>query len=129
MGLRIDLDGLRMRKPGEDAVYLIDQGKKRHIPNPQVYNQLFRTWENIHLDIDIDDIDTGSAIAENALLFKCSDSPKVFLRENLTMRWITSPAVMERFQFSWEKITHWNSPSNSLGYSQGPDISKIGRPD
>ena len=77
--LRNDLNGLRVRLPGTAPIYLIDLGKKRHIPNPQVYRELFSTLGGLVEDINIDDIPTGDPIPETALLFRCADSAKVFL--------------------------------------------------
>jgi hypothetical protein len=133
MALRPDLDGLRIRMPGDDTVWVIDRGKKRGIPSPAVYNGLFSTWENIHLDLDVASIETGDVIPETAILFKCTDSPKVFLLDgispNQTKRHIASPAVMARFQFSWNRIHVWNAPIASISYPDGPQITKTGRPD
>jgi len=125
MGLRSDLDGLRVRMPGTDTVYLIDQGKKRGIPNPQVYNALFRTWDNIHLDIDIDAITTGKVIDVNAILYKILSDPSVFLYEYGTRRLIKSPAVMDRYQFDSNRIYVFPS----IVFPDGPEITKTGRPD
>ena len=129
MAKRIDLDGLRFRMPGEDAVYLVDQGQKRHIADPFVYSALFKDWQNIHLDIDIAAIDSGPEIDHSAFLFKCFDSPKVFLFDKGTKRHVANPAVMGRFQFDWNKIQRWNSPLSSIGWPDGPALIKTGRPD
>lgn len=130
---RKDLDGLRFRMPGSDPVFLIDRGEKRHIPNPEVYRELFRDWRFIHLDIDIDEITTGTPIPENSFLFKCVDSPKVFLLDgtppNQVKRHIVSPAVMERFQFNWDRIHRFNVPVDMIGIPDGDPITKTGRPD
>ncbi len=119
--------------PGADAVSVIDDGKKRHIPDPFVYNELFSTWSNIHLDVDINDIDTGAQIPQTALLFRTYDSPKVFLLDgtppNLVKRWIVSPAVMDRFQFNWGRIHLWNVPLAVIGIPDGSNITQTGRPD
>jgi hypothetical protein len=124
MGLRSDLDGLRFRMPGSDIVYLIDQGKKRGIPTAQVYETLFKNWDNIHKDIDIDAIDRGDDIDEAAFIFRFTNGPKVFLYEYGMMRHIVSPAVMERYQF--------RSPPYIIPPMQlklGPEITQTGRPD
>ncbi len=129
MALRTDLDGLRIRMPGTDAVYMVDQGKKRHIADQFVYNQLFRNWDNIHLDLDVQAIDKGPDLTHSAILFKCIDSPKVFLLDGNLKRWIRSPAVMDRFQFNWSTIHVWNAPLSAIGYGDGPDLTMVGRPD
>jgi hypothetical protein len=125
--LRVDLDGLRFRCPGEDAIYLIDQGKKRWVSGANVYNALFRNWDNVFLDDDIAAIDSGAPIDANSLLFRCVDNPSVFLLDAGKKRHVRTPAVMDRFQFDWGKIHVWNSPLASIGYPDGPEIVKEGR--
>jgi len=124
--LRTDLNGLRVRLPGSAPIYLIDLGKRRHIPNPYVYNQIFSTWDGVVDDIDVDEIQIGDPIPETAILFKCADSPKVFLLDgippNQTKRHVVAPAVMDRYKFDWAKVHVWNAPSASIGYPDGPPI-------
>jgi hypothetical protein len=131
--LRKDLDGLRIRMPGQDGVYLIDQGKKRGIPSIQLYNQLFKTWDNIHLDLDIEEIDTGENLPTTAVLFRCVDDPRVFFLDgcppNQIKRHIFSPAVMDRFQFDWTKVHVWYVSIDAIKYPDGPEITRAGRPD
>ncbi|MCZ7384968.1 MAG: hypothetical protein O8C63_09505 [Candidatus Methanoperedens sp.] len=124
--LRKDLNGLRVRLPGSAPIYLIDEGKKRHIPNPQVYNELFSTWEGVIDDIDIDEITTGVSIPETATLFKCIDSPKVFLLDgvapNQVKRHIFSPDVMNRYKFNWGRVHLWNVPLSAIAFPDGTTI-------
>ena len=68
----------------------------------------------------------GNNIPETAILFKCIDSPKVFLLDgvapNQSKRWITSPAVMDRYNFDWNKIHVFNVPLSALKFPDGPNI-------
>jgi hypothetical protein len=125
--LRLDIRGLRVRLPGSAPVYLIDLGKKRHIPDPNVYNELFSTWDGIIDDLDVDDIAVGEPIPETAILFRCSDSPKVFLLDGIpphqTKRHIASPAVMDRYKFNWARVHLWTAPLSAIGYPDGPEIT------
>lgn len=131
--IREDLDGLRVRMPGRNSVYVIDRGRKRGIPSPPVYDELFRTWDNIHLDLDLNDIETGDPIPENACLFRCLDDPKVFLLDEKDgkpiKRHVANPAVMERFQFAWGRVHRFNVPLDVLNIADGPEITATGRPD
>jgi hypothetical protein len=124
--LRTDINGLRLKVPLADPTYLLDMGKIRWIPNPAVYNQLFRDWNGIVQDIDTKEIDEGDPIPVTAILFRCIDSPKVFLLDGVsphqTKRWITSPAVMDRYNFDWNKIQVFNVPLDAIKYPNGPDI-------
>lgn len=124
--LRNDLNGLRVRLPGTAPIYLIDLGKKRHIPNPQVYRELFSTLGGLVEDINIDDIPDGDPIPEEAYLFRCDDNPKIFLRDgkqpNTVKRHIVSPVVMDRYCFSWDHVHLWNVPLADIGIPDGPPI-------
>jgi transposase len=68
-----------------------------------------------------------SGKAVHRVFASCGLEAKVFLRDSLggnyVKRWITSPATMDRFQFDWGKINHWNVPLSAIGYPDGPDIS------
>lgn len=125
---RTDLNGLRVRlSPKHAAIYLIDEGKKRHIPNPQVYNALFANWEGVVGDLNINAIPDGSKIPETAILFRCVDSPKVFLLDgvapNQVKRHITAPHVMDHYNFDWNKIHVWNVPLAAIVYPDGTPIN------
>lgn len=124
--LRTDLNGLRVRLPGSAPIYLIDLGKRRHIPNPQVYHQLFSTWDGVFEDLDVDEIQLGDPIPETAVLFRCVDSPKVFLLDgnspNQVKRHVVAPAVMDRYKLDWRKVQVWNVPLSAIVYPDGPPI-------
>jgi hypothetical protein len=122
MALRPDLNGLRVKSPGwrQDAIYLIEGGVRRHIPDPPTYNNLFPNWDGVVLDIDIDDIDLGSPINTGAILGK-SFAPAVYLIDGNVKRWITSPDVMDRYYFDWGKI-HLIDQVVLDGVPNGPNI-------
>ena len=42
---------------------------------------------------------------------------------NQVKRWVTSAAAMERYQFDWAKIRHWNVALTDLDLPDGPHIS------
>lgn len=104
MSLRPDLNGLRVQLPGNPAIYLIDQGRKRHIPDPATYNNLFRDWNGIIQDPHINDIDSGEPLSVGASLVEGFGDPAVYLVDQGTKRHVASPAVMDRYDFAWNKI-------------------------
>jgi len=130
--IREDLDGLRLRMPGSDSVWLVDKGKIRHIGSRESYDALFSTWDNIHSDLDVNDIESGESIPATAILFRCYDSPKVFLLDGVApkqvKRHIVSRAVMSRFQFNWQRVHVWHVPLSAIKYPDGDPITKTGRP-
>lgn len=102
---RPDLSGVRVKSPNDAAVYLIDpEGYRRHIPDPDTYNNLFRDWSGIIVDIDVRNITAAAALSPGAILAKSPDRPEVYLVSNGIKRHIWSPAVMDKYHFSWEKI-------------------------
>ena len=120
---REDLNGLRVRIPRHPAIYLMDLGKKRHIPNPQQYGDLFKDWEGIVEDINIDEITAGDPIPNTAILFKYYNGPAVYLLDgeppNQIKRHVENPQVMKRYHFDWNKI-HVLPPE--INFEDGPPI-------
>lgn len=121
MGLRRDLDGLRIQKPGDDAIYMMDQGQKRHIPDPPTYNSLFRDWNSIVQDVDLNEIDTGLDIADGTCLAQAFGDTAVYLIDRGTKRHVGSPATMDRYDFAWNKIFHV-PPATIQAIPDGPAI-------
>ncbi len=103
---RPDLDGLRVQLPGDTAIYLMDAGRKRHIPDPATYNNLFRDWNGIVQDTDITEIETGSPISSGAVLAQAYGDSAVYLIDAGQKRHIASPATMDRYYLAWNRIHH-----------------------
>lgn len=105
MATRPDLAGLRIKDPVGAKVYLIDNdGRKRWIPDPPTYEALFRDWNGIESVADTNTIDDGADITAGAVLAKSRQFANVYLIDNGMKRRISSPAVMEKFYFAWDKI-------------------------
>jgi hypothetical protein len=76
---RPDLNGQRFRYKGANAVYLVDEGKLRHVPNQETYWSLFGDEE---IDQDKDIIDTillGKPFADKTYLAKSDASEDIYL--------------------------------------------------
>ena len=102
---RPDLAGLRLKAPNNAAVYVVDpQGFLRWIPDPTTYNNLFRDWNSIIVDIDLVNIATGPALTSGAVLARGSTEAAVYLISNGRKDWITSPAAMDKYDFNWNTI-------------------------
>jgi len=97
--------GERMKSPGNPAVFLIDpEGYKRWIPNAATYNNLFVDWTGIIENTDVLSIYPGPPLSDGAFLAKASNSAAVYLVSNGQKRWLTSPAVMDKYHFNWGAI-------------------------
>ena len=101
---RPDLNGLRIKLPNRPEIYLIDRGFRRWIPDPGTYNNLFRDWNGIVVDIDIDDIPLGPAITSGAVLVRAAGTAPVYLVDQGVKRWIVSPAIMDQYYFAWNRV-------------------------
>ncbi len=101
---RPDLNGTRVRAPGSAAVYLIDNGFRRAVPNMAAYEALFRDWECIVEDLDIEAIRLGDPLGDSAGLIKCGESSGVYFTDGSTRRHVANPQVMDKYRFAWERV-------------------------
>ncbi|MEV8475029.1 hypothetical protein [Streptomyces sp. NPDC051173] len=101
-----ELNGRRLKGFDSAPVYLILDGRRRWIPNPATYNNLFRSWDGIQSVVDINSIDSGGQLSDGAFLGKSPNAPQVYLISNGVKRWITSPAAMDKYDFAWNKIVN-----------------------
>jgi hypothetical protein len=124
---RPDLNGKRITDPGpsshgDGAVYLIDEGMKRWIPNPGTYENLFRDWSGIIEDHNLAvGIPEGSAFPDGACLVVPAYYRSVWLIDGNRKRLVTAPAVMEKYHFAWNRI-YTIPPVLSLYLTIGPDL-------
>jgi hypothetical protein len=102
---RPDLSGLRVKSPNQPAIYLIDpEGYRRWIPNPQTYNNLFRGWDGVIVDINIDEIAASTPLSDGAILARADGTAPVYIVSNGIKRWITSPQAMDKYDFNWARV-------------------------
>lgn len=120
---RPDLAGLRVKTPNQPQIYLIDpDGYRRWIPNPQTYNNLFRDWNGVVIDININEISESAPLTDGAILARPQGAAPVYLVSNGIKRWITSPAVMDKYYFNWATV--YQLPHVSLDFiPTGPNWS------
>ena len=101
---RPDLAGLRLMHLTGPAIYLVNpEGLLQWIPNPDTYNNLFRDWNGVYR-VDIATMAIGTALSNGAVLAKGNTSNAVYLVSNGKKRWITSPAVMDKYYFNWNHV-------------------------
>jgi hypothetical protein len=119
---RPDLNGYRLKGPGNPKIYLVDQGYRRWIPDPTTYNNLFRDWNGIVEDPLIYDVPEGLQFASGTVLARGSGTAPVYLVEPGSKRWIVDPHTMDVYYFSWDRI--YNVPPVLLaGIANGPNIA------
>jgi hypothetical protein len=101
---RPDLNGTRVRAPGQATVYLIDNGYRRAVPHVPAYEALFRDWDCIVEDIDIESIRPGDPLGDQSGLIRLSGQPAVYFLDGTTRRHVANPQVMDKYRFSWERV-------------------------
>src|SRR3954471_14237680 len=101
---RPDLNGTRVRAPGTATVYLIDNGFRRAVPNIPAYEALFRDWECIVEDLDVEAIRLGDPLGDSAGLVKSGETSGVYFIDGTTRRHVANPQVMDKYRFAWERV-------------------------
>src|SRR3954470_255145 len=101
---RPDLNGTRVRAPGTARVYLIDNGFRRAVPHIPAYEALFRDWECIVEDLDVESIRLGDPLGGDSALVRPAGRPEVFFTDGTTRRHVANPQVMDRYRFAWERV-------------------------
>jgi hypothetical protein len=117
-------DGLLI-KGSDAAVYLMEAGERRWIPDPETFNCMQLDWNAIQTipDVELSSIRRGPDLPSraNGTLLKGS-GPAVFLMENCARRWITSPDVFNSLGLDWAAI-HTVLDRDMDLIPRGPDVS------
>jgi hypothetical protein len=101
---RPDLNGTRVRAPGTATVYMIDNGFRRAVPHIPAYEALFRDWECIVEDLDVEAIRLGDPLGESVGLLKSGETSGVYFIDGTTRRQVANPQVMDKYRFAWERV-------------------------
>lgn len=92
------------KDPNNPEVYFISEnGTKRHIPNPQIFESYNYKWSDI-IEIAKTEID---AYTQTILIVKQGDYRVYELRNNIK-RWITTPEVLKKLSYEWPEIVAVN---------------------
>ena len=118
---RPDLNGTRVRAPGTATVYLIDNGFRRAVPHVAAYEALFRDWEGIVEDLDVEAIRPGDPLGDSAGLIKSGEASGVHFIDGTTRRHVANPQVMDRYRFAWERVR--DVPPQEMG--RWPEGAKL----
>jgi hypothetical protein len=101
---RPDLNGTRSRSPGMAMVYLMDNDVRRAVPHTPAYEALFRDWECIVEDIDIETIRLDDPLGEATGLVRPIGQPAGFFIDGTTRRHVANPQAMDKSRFAWERV-------------------------
>jgi hypothetical protein len=97
-------NGRRAKGEGEEAIYLVDRGYLRHVPNPRTYVNLFPDWEGLDESEELFSLPFGKPISDGAILARAEDDDTVYLVEHGVKRPLASREVLEKYHFDETKI-------------------------
>lgn len=106
-------NGTKLRHPDRDRIYLVESGVLRHIPNAEVFNNLFNNWDYIYTT-DVDNLPIGKPLELDTELFRINNSASIYLKDGNEQRLIISREVFESYDFNWSKVVN-----RSEGYAEG----------
>jgi hypothetical protein len=112
-------DGSLITAEGKGVEYLED-GKKRPIPTPEIFDKQFRWQDLVKIPLQQwDSYASGQPVYyPNGTLIRENSSPDVFVISNGSRRKIASPEVFEQMGYSWQNIIVV-SDGSSAGMPQG----------
>jgi hypothetical protein len=118
---RNDLEGRRVSQFGRAPIYVVIDGFLRWIPNPTTMEALFRDWSHDEMDLaDIIGYDESKPdgpcplpLPDSTALVRAAGRPEVYMLDfnnppedtKIVKRHILSPAAMDRYNLSWDKIS------------------------
>ena len=123
-------EGKRLHSTANGCIYLVLDGKLRHVPNPSTFNLLFDKWQYQDMnEIHLQQLAKGDPLPDGCHLFKGTGSGikdnMVYLLDKidgkLVKRHIVSPPVFNRYSFSWSKIKSMET-SATQAIPSGPAI-------
>jgi len=132
MSLRPDLNGQRFTRPSDGAVFLVDEGQLRHIPNQQTYAQMFRNWNGIQTDEAIlSSVQVGPPYDIATKIVAVEGKPHIYL-----LTYGAPGQVIKRHVTDWDTMDHYNfadpreggtgniiNPSQDASIPEGSPIS------
>lgn len=90
-------------------IYVLEHGTKRWISTAKIFSSLFYSWDKVKIVSD-DTLTSfpngakmGSAFSDGILL-KSDKGLKVYLYDGGKLRWISSAAIFDSNNFSWENV-------------------------
>lgn len=96
---RPDLSGLLIQQPGTYGIYLIVNGTKRLIPDPDTLKRLFIHNPTI-IPWDVPSVESGPMLSVGAVLVRADGFANTYVVTNGVRWFIPSDAVFNRYQFN-----------------------------
>lgn len=102
--LRPDLNGLLVQLPGADPIYLVINGFRRWVPNPQTFINLFVPGARVVPDVNIGLIPEATPLTSGAVLARPAGGNPIYVISNGVKMLIPSMDVFNRYQFNMNNV-------------------------
>lgn len=95
-----------IRAKNDYKVYMMEDGLRRHIPNPRVFNDRGLDWNDVEV-VEPDEVEVepeGDALSYTEGTLIQGDGPEVYAISNGQKRHIKNPVVFKKLQYNWKNI-------------------------
>jgi hypothetical protein len=119
------LNGVRIKWSGSYAVYLVDGGLRRLIPDQETYDNIFQSWGGIrcfHWSVAIARVCAGEPIASGSMVVGVVGRPDIYLLDGAVKRRITSDSAMTSFHLRWPSNGRYLSAEMADAIADGTPI-------
>lgn len=127
---RLNGSGTVIKGANYPGIYLLENGQKRHIVNPEVFNSYYRSW-GYYANISFSQLDNypngPDIIFRQGTLIKSIGYPEVYQVEypSALKRHIVSPAIFSGLGFDWGSVIETNVNLVAL-HPLGSDLNTVG---
>jgi hypothetical protein len=101
MARRNDLNGMLLRRLGDDTTYLVLGGRRHLVPDSRILALLFRSKPPVRTDIDIETVDEGDPLPSGACLVRATNSAEVYLVPGSDKLWFVGPEEFAANALGW----------------------------
>lgn len=95
-----------IRAKDDYKVYIMEDGLKRHIPNPRVFEDQALNWNDVEVvepdEVEVLPEDDALSYTEGTLIQ--GEGPEVYAISNDEKRHIKNPAVFTKLKYNWQNI-------------------------
>ena len=88
---------------GSAAVWVVQNGTKFHVPNPEEFKALGDSWDAVQ-EVPVGSLNFLAQRPPDKTLFRERDSPAVYYFENGQKRTIMSETAFEKRGYQWKDI-------------------------
>jgi len=99
-----ELNGYLLQSDNLDPIYLVVDGKRCHVPDPQTFKNLFIDGTRASQSPLIDVVILGTPLETGALLIKADGDPTYYLLSNGMKRGIPNPTILGQYKFDSAKV-------------------------